>query len=325
MTRSAAALVCAALLAAASPLGAQENREAIRKVDDTVHKSFVGIEVTLKRKTRLERAELEEESLDAEAQRLVQLSENEQFLEAWGVAVDKNLILMADKTLKDADIEKIEATDSTGTKFLLKLQAVGRNHDFVLLQPASPRELTPLEFSDWANPGLGESFHVTHADLVDNAWHLNVSPYIMTNAPLAAAKTWFCIDLMRPGSVVSDKNGATVGVALDAYLWVQPDGRSSFLGKSILADDRITDLDKRTEALRKSLPSGVKRVELTFRAEKTQDRYAPPDEAQQGKAAVFGVVIDDQGTLFIPQDLSRDMVRKVEDIAVVDEGKSLPA
>jgi len=123
----------------------------------------------------------------------------------------------------------------------------------------------------------------------------------MTNAPLAAAKTWFCIDLMRPGSVVSDKNGATVGVALDAYLWVQPDGRSSFLGKSILADDRITDLDKRTEALRKSLPSGVKRVELTFRAEKTQDRYAPPDEAQQGKAAVFGVVIDDQGTLFIPR------------------------
>src|SRR5581483_9782627 len=147
-------------------------------------------------------------------------------------------------------------------------------------------------------------------------------PYIMTNAPLLEPKGWFCMDPMRTGSVVSVKKGATVGIALDAYLWVLPDGRSSFLGKGILADDRLTDLDKRGDALRKALPAGVKRVEILFRAEKTQERYMPAEETAQGKAAVFGVVIDDKGTLFVPQDLSRDLVRKIEDIHVVDDGKS---
>src|SRR5436190_7480837 len=223
---------------------------------------------------------------------------------------------MADKTLKESDIEKIKATDATGAVFEAKLAGVGRNHDFVLLQPAEPRDLVPLEFADWTNPLLGESFHVTHADLVDNAWQLNVSPYILTNAPLVEAKGWFCMDMMRPGSVVSDKKGATVGIALDAYLWVLPDGRSSFLGKSIVADDRLTDLDKRYEPLRKSLPSTIKRVEVTFRSEKTQERYAPSEEGNAGKATLFGVTLDDKGTLFVPQDLSRDMVRKIEDISV---------
>ena len=71
MIRIPAALLSLAIaLSAATPLGAQEDREAIRKTYDAVHKSFVGIEITLKKKSRLEKAELEEESLDAEAQRL---------------------------------------------------------------------------------------------------------------------------------------------------------------------------------------------------------------------------------------------------------------
>jgi S1-C subfamily serine protease len=308
-----------------SSLQAQEDREAIRKVDDAVHKSFVGIDITLKKKTRLEKAELEEESQDAEAQRLFQLSENEQPFETWGLVFEKDLILMADRTLKESDIEKIRVTDASGAKFEAKLHAVGRNHDFVLLKPAEARELVPLAFSDWEPPKLGESFHVTHADLVDNAWQINVSPYIQTNAPLIETKGWFCMDMMRLGSVVSDKKGATVGIALDAYLWITPDGRSSFLGKSILADNRLTDLEKRYEPLRKSLPNVIKRVELTFRSEKQPERYMPPDEGQTGKATVFGVALDDKGTLFVPQDLSRDLVRKIEDISVVEDGKSHPA
>src|SRR4051812_37885846 len=320
MTRTLALLLC---LSAA--LHAQEDREAVRKTYEATRKSFVGLEIFLKKKTRLEKAELEEETLDAEAQRLFQLSENEQPLEAWGVAIEPQVILMADKTLKESDIERIRATDSAGATFEVKLHSVGRRHDFVLLAPTTPHELPPMAFGDWTAPVPGESFHVTHADLVDNAWQLNDSPYIMTNAPLGDVKGWFCMDLLRPGSVVSDKKGAPVGVALDSYLWVLADGRSSFLGGEIKADDRLADLEKCYEPLRKSLPAGVKRVEIIFRAEKTQDRYAAPDESQQGKTAVFGVAIDDKGTLFVPQDLSRDMVRKIEDLSVVEDGKSTPA
>ena len=321
-----AALLCASLCPPWPTLSvAQEDREAIRKTDEAVRKSFLGIDIVLKKKTRLEKAELEEETQDAEAQRLLQLAENEQPFETWGVAVEKDFILMADKTLKESDIEKIQVTDSTGARFEAKLHAVGRNHDFVLLKPVQPRELVPLAFSDWEQPRLGETFHVTHADLVDNAWQINVSPYIQTNAPLVDGKGWFCMDIMRPGAVVSDKKGAPVGIALDTYLWVLPDGRSSFLGKHILADDRLTDLEKRYEPFRKALPTTVKRVEVTFRSEKTQDRFMPADDAQPGKTTLFGVALDDKGTLFVAQDLSRDMVRKIEDIVVVDEGKTHPA
>src|SRR5436309_423100 len=170
-------LLCAALcpLWPMPSLAAQEDREAIRKVDEAVHKSFVGIDITLKKKTRLEKAELEEEAQDAEAQRLFQLSENEQPFETWGLVIEKDLILMADKTLKESDIEKIQVTDAAGAKFEAKVHAVGRNYDFVLLKPAEPRELVPLAFSDWEQPKLGESFHITHAELVDHAWQINVS------------------------------------------------------------------------------------------------------------------------------------------------------
>ncbi len=315
-------LLCASVsLWPISSLGAQEDREAVRKTYENVRKSFVALEIKLRKKTRLEKAETEDDASDAEGQRLHQFMENEQPLDAWAVAIEKDLLLMAEKGLKETDIEKIEATDSTGAKFEAKLAAVGRHHDFVLLKPTSPRELTPLAFAEWTKPALGENFHVAFADRVDHRWHLNVSPYIQTNAPLVDGPGWFCIDLLRPGSVVCDRKGDPVGIALDQYLWVTAEGRSSFLGKGILADDRLSDLEKRYEPLRKALPSSVKRLEITFRAEKSQDRYIPPEETRGGKATLFAVALDEKGTLFVPEDLARDQVRKIEDISVVEEGK----
>jgi S1-C subfamily serine protease len=316
-------LLGAALLAlAAPPAGrAQEDREAVRKTFEAVHASFVGIDIALRKKTRLEKAEVDEEALDAEAQRIAQLAENEQTYESWGVAVSPDTVLMADRGLRSADVEKIEGLDSTGARFELRLHAVGRQHDFVLLKPVAPRPLTPLAFADWKAPALGENFHVTYAERVDNRWHLNVSPYIQTNAPLVAGKDWFCIDVMRPGAVISDRRGATVGVALDQYLWVAADGRSSFLGPALLADEPLTDLEKRYAACRKTLPSAVKRVEISFRADKGAERYAP-EEARTGRSVVFGAALDERGTLFVPEDLSRDLVRKIEDISVVDGGRT---
>ncbi len=309
---------------ASAKAGAQEDREAVRKTFAAVHASFLGIDISLRKKTRLEKAELDEEALDAEAQRVAQLAENEQTYETWGVAVEKDLILMPDRGLRPSDIERIEATDASGARFQAKVHAVGRRHDFVLLTPAAPRELAPLAFSEWKAPALGETFHVTYAERVDNRWHLNVSPYIQTNAPLADGKDWFCIDVMRPGSVISDRNGATVGVALDQYLWVLADGRSSFLGASLIADERLADLERKYAAFRKALPASVKRVEIAFRAERAQERYAP-DETRSGRMVVFGAALDDKGTLFVPEELSRDLVRKIEDVTVVDGGRSFEA
>ncbi len=304
---------------------AQEDREAVRKTFESVHKSFVGIDVHLRKKTRLEKAELEAEAMDAEGQRLLQLAENGQTLEAWGVAIARDLILMPERGLQESDVEKIEAVDSTGARFGARLFAIGRTLDYVLLKPEPARELVPLVFSDWKEPRLGENFHVTYADRVDNRWHLNVSPYIQTNAPLVGSKEWFCIDLMRPGSVVSDQDGNTAGIALDQYLWIRADGRSSFLGKAILADERVAGLEKRYEGFRKALGPSVKKIEILFRADRPADRFMPPDEAQTGRASVFGVALDDRGTLLVPADLSKDLVRKIEDLKIEEGGRSVAA
>jgi hypothetical protein len=266
---------------------------------------------------------MEEDGLDPEVQRLLQIAENQQVLETWGVAVEKDLILMPDLKLRASDVSRIEITDASGGRFEGRLHAVGRNHDFALVTPATPRELTPLEFADWEAPALGESFYVTFADKADGVWHLNVSPFIQTNVPLAPRKEWFCLDSMRRGSVVSDRKGATVGIALDQYLWVLPDGRSSFLGKGILSDERITDLEGRSQELARAAPAFVKRVECTLRPEKGPD-YMPADD-KAGRLVLFGAVIDDRGTLLVPQEVSREVVRKIEDIAVVEDGRRTPA
>ena len=322
MNKSAAALLCASLSLWPLTGWTQEDREAVRKTCEAVRKSFIGLDISLKKKSRIEKTEIEEDSSDAVARKILQLAENEQTLETWGVAITKDLILMPDLSLKESDVAKIEAVDASGAMFEATFHAIGRNHDFVLLKPVAPRELVPLAFSDWERPALGGSFHVTIADRVDGVWHLNVSPYIQTNSPLVEIPGWFCMDTIRPGSLISDGTGLPVGIALDQYLWVRPDGRSSFLGKAILADERLVDIEKRIDPMRQELAASVKRVEITFRAEKTQERYVPPDDAQSGRVTLFGVPLDDQGTLFIPETLSRDMVRKIEDIRVMDEGKA---
>ncbi|HYE98845.1 MAG TPA: PDZ domain-containing protein, partial [Planctomycetota bacterium] len=245
--------------------------------------------------------------------------------QAWAVAIRPDLLVMADAGLRPADVEKIECTDASGVRFEASFGRLGRDFDFIELRPSAPRELVPLAFGEWTPPPLGSHFHVTYADRVDGRWHLNVSPYIQTNAPLAPLKGWFCIDLLRPGSVVADAKGVPAGIAFDQHLWIEPDGRSSFLGPSILSDPRVEEVDDRIARVRTSLAGTVKRVELTFRQEAPADRFGMPDDKRPARVAVFGLPIDDRGTLLVPENLARETIRKIEDLAVVDGNRRLPA
>ncbi len=324
--RPGPALLAAGLLLLPGALaGAQEDRETVRQVHATVRRSFLGIEIFLHKKTRLEKADLEEEAHDPEVQHLLTLADNQQPLETWGVAVEKDTILVADLKLKPSDVSRIDIVDPAGERFEGRFHAVGRNHDFILLKPAAERLLEPLAFADWEAPALGDYFYVTFADRVDGAWHLNVSPYIQTNAPLVPREGWFCIDAMRRGSVISDRKGATVGIALDRHPWVLPDGRSSFLGKAILADERLADLDGKYREMSRALPAFIKRVECSLRHEKSVPFRPGPDDAKDDRLVLFGVTVDDRGTLFIPGEVSREIIRRIEDIAVEEEDRRLSA
>jgi hypothetical protein len=317
----------AALLAVAAQAAgpAPDEEEAVRRAHAAVHPSFVALEIAVRKRTRIEKAELEEDPPDPELRAAYEAAEQELPLETWGVAVAPDLILTHDRGLREGDFVRIDAVDATGTRFSARPAGVGLDHDFLLLRPADPRPLTPLAFGPWRAPALGERFHVTFAERVDGRWHLNVSPYIQTNAPLVPGEGWFCIDLLRPGSVVSDRHGTPVGIALDQYLWVRPDGRSSFLGPALLADPRVEDLERRADALRQALPSVIKRIEASFRLEGPPDRRsAMSDEVRSGRAVFFGVTLDERGTLFVPEDLPRDVVRKIEELRVSEGGRWYP-
>ncbi len=316
------ARACVLLVAATPP---QDDRQTVPRVYETVRRSMVGIEITLRKKTRLEKAELAEEPVDPDVQYLLNLAENQQVFQTWGVAVAKDLILMADHKIRPSDAARIDITDASGQRFQGAFAGIGRNHDFVLLKPTTPRELAPLEFSDWKVPALGEHFYVTFADMADGSWQINVSPYIQTNAPLTPKEGggWFCLDNLRRGSIVSDKEGTTVGVALDQYLWVSPDGRSSFVGKSIIADERLDDAEARYAELSKAVQQSVRRIEMSLRQDKTPDFL--PSAEKTGRIVLYGAVVDGRGTLLIPAEVDRDAVRKVEDIHVVDQGRRIPA
>ncbi len=314
------ALIALALLLACP----QEDRETIPKVYKNVQPSFVAVEITLRKKSRIEKAEIEQNEPDPQVLRLLSLSETRQTLDAWGVVLEKNLILLPDFAATSRDVEKLQLTDASGKTFSGTLHAVGRRHDFVLVKPEDGVDLNPIEFADWDPIKPGEYFYVTYADRSDGFWELNVSPYIMTNAPLIPDRRggWYCMDPIRPGSVISDRSGATVGIALDRYLWVLPDGRSSFLGKGLLKDERITDLEAKYAELHKAVPPRVYRVKITFRAEKASDfgrRSLPDPKADQ--TILFGVAVDERGTILLSQELQRDQVRKIEEIRVV-EGSS---
>lgn len=318
----------AALLALAAQASgpAPDEQEALRRAHAAVHPSFVALEITVRKRTRIEKAEIEEDPPDPEIRAAYEAAEQGLPLETWGVAIAPDLILTHDRGLRESDYARVEAVDATGTRFAARPAGIGLDHDFLLLRPSDPRPLTPLAFGPWRPPTLGERFHITFAERVDGRWHLNVSPYIQTNAPLTPGEDWFCIDPLRPGSVVSDRHGTPVGIALDQYLWVRPDGRSSFLGPGILADPRVQDLERRVEAVRQKLPSVLKRIEASFRLERTSERRGGmPDEARSGRAVFFGVTLDERGTLFVPEDLPRDLVRKIEELRVSEENRSYPA
>ena len=159
---------------------------------------------------------------------------------------------------------------------------------------------------------------------MDRQWHLNVSPYIVTNLPLLDAKGWMLIDRMRPGALLFDSKGRCVGVPLDQYLWTLESGRNSFVGASIVADERVSfeDLDKRFKELQKSLAPSLLKVELMLRQDRNPDYYDP--DAQSARVPLYGLPLDERGTLLVPQEFTREIVNKIEELRVVEKGKILP-
>jgi S1-C subfamily serine protease len=314
-----------ALLIAALPAQERQDKETIQHCYKAGRASMVGLEFHLRKKSRIERMEQELEGLDPEEQALTQLAENQQTFETWGIVVDaEGSILVPDLYLRPKDVEKTVVTAPDGSTVEAKLHSIGRNYDFAILKPSGKVNAAPASFEKFERFELGSNFYVVYMDRVDRQWHLNVSPYIVTNAPLEERKDWLLIDQMRKGALLFDAKGRCVGVPLDTYLWQSEDGRDSFIGERILKDDRILleDLDRKSRDFQRALAQSVKKVEASLREDRGSEYFDP--EERGAKLSLFALPLDEKGTLLIPQELSRDTINKIEEIRVVDRGQAVP-
>jgi hypothetical protein len=302
----------------------RQDKEIIQKCGAAARASMVAVEIHFRKKTRLEKLEMEFDEIDQEQQQIQQLAESQQSLDVWGVAIDADTLLVPDYAIRSKDVEKIVATGADGKSFEVALHALGRNFDGALLKAKEKVALTPVTFEKFEPFELGTNFYIVHAERVDRQWHLNVSPYIVTNLPLLDAKTWMLIDRMRAGSLLFDAKGRCVGVPLDQYLWTLEDGRNSFVGTSILADERVSfdDLERRFKELQKAVAPSLVKVEIMLRQDRNPEYYDP--DAQSARVPLFGLPLDERGTLLVPQEFTREIVNKIEELRVVDKGKILP-
>ncbi len=311
----------ALLLLLPASLSAQDRPDGavLRKVHESVRRSLVGLELTLKKPSRLDRESRErrEERRDADG-----LAQERLTLDTWGVVLDAaGRLAMADPGLDPSSIEKIAGTSPDGSRFEAVVDGVGRRHDCLYLKADPPPPgAAPLAFEDFEPFALGDAYSAAYVERVDGRWHVNLGAYLVTNAPLAPEKGAFRLtDRVRPGSVVHDAKGRCVGVAFDDTLWSEPGG-DSFLGKAFAAEAPVPlkELEDSTKALKARIGAAAHKVELELRVE-AEDRYGR-DAGPGSKLVLYGLPVDAAGTLVVPSDLPAAVLRRVETVTVTPPG-----
>ncbi|MHC4607108.1 MAG: S1 family peptidase, partial [Planctomycetota bacterium] len=337
-------IALAVLIALQTPLPAQEPEraeesvpeaapekidegEAIRKAYEAARPSIVTLEIMLRKKTPRELQDLDQETLDQLARTLINFAESNYPLKTFGVCIDGDgHVLIRDYHIRPDDIEEAKATDWKGNECAATLAALGTNYNYAVLKLDKPSaDLKPLEFKDFEPFELGSHFHVVYVDRVDENPHINVSPYIVTDAPTADEKGWRLLDEMRIGAVVADEKGRPVGITTDDYLWTTPEGQDSFVGAGILADTRIPmdDVENRKAGLRGRVGPAVGRFEVIFRPESEEE--SPGYGRQDERVKVFGLPIDDKGTFLVPTNLSPEWSRRIKEILLMQGRARTPA
>ena len=196
--------------------------------------------------SQMEKADMIQETISREDQIVIDLSDNEFPLQTYGICIDsEGRILVPDLHVTPNDIKSVTAIDWKGNKSEADLVAIGKGYDSAIFKLAKPSgDLKPLTFVKFEPFELGTSFFLTYVDRVDQSPHINVSPYIVTDAPLVKEKDWKLLDQIRRGAVIGNAKGEPVGISMDQFLWTKEGGRDSFLGNNVKSDKRISFRDQ---------------------------------------------------------------------------------
>ena len=122
------------------------------------------------------------------------------------------------------------------------------------------------------------------------------------------------------GALVLNGEGKPVGFVMAERMWDTPEGRTTWRGTTLMQMRRITcdEMKKMLEETAETVRKSVIKLEFTYRDEDGEG-YGMPGGYSSAPEEVFGLVVDEGGTVFVPRDMDEGTVNRIEDIAFKDE------
>jgi hypothetical protein len=255
-----------------------------------------------------------------------------------GVRVSADgLVLIRDPNLPLNRYEEITATDAAGVATPMRVAGVLEHYAAVLLEPVTPpaRKLPCLAFEK-TDLRTGDRLLLAHPAFLEDTLAFDVEESFASSVAVEGDEkrlqlVWWqepseneIYSNAVPGTapIVFDGRGRAIGIGLDNSLWTSSDGADSWIGARIMADDRRKP-DALAAAAQKIIAaarSSVKEIEIRFR---NDSRVPDETELEEGRLIVYGLLLDKDGVIFVPTELDRFTVRKIDKITVVEGDKRI--
>ncbi len=250
-----------------------------------------------------------------------------------GVRVNADgLVLIRDPNLPLKRYEEITATDAAGAVTAMRVAGVLEHYAAVLLEPVSPPpEKLPFLAFEKAELKTGDRFLLAEPAFIEDALVFDVDENFASSVAVESQEkhlqlVWWAEPTYNEvysnaapsvAPIVFDTLGRPIGVALDNSLWTSSDGADSWIGTRIMADERRTPeaLAAVSQKIITAAHASVKEIEIRFRSDSRV-----PDEFRldEGRLMAYGLLLDKDGTIFVPTDMDRSVVRKIDKITLIE-------
>jgi hypothetical protein len=249
------------------------------------------------------------------------------------------MVLIRDPNLPLRRYARIKGTDVSGKTCELRVAAVLENHAAVLLEPVEPPK-EPLPFLDFAEAGLapGDLFLIADPTYLEETLAVEMrqvsgADIVVPGQEPIEHMLWWVTGASAEGIghyvplsalIILDKQAQPIGVALDSALWQTESGMDSWIGRSIMADRRISpaELEEITKRVLDEAATAVCEVGIQFREDSAIARRLG---AENDTVHLYGLLLDQTGRVFIPTDMDRTAVRQIEKFTVKNGGGTIKA
>jgi hypothetical protein len=250
-----------------------------------------------------------------------------------GVRVSADgLVLIRDPNLPLDRYEEITTTNAAGVATPMRVAGVLEHYAAVLLEPlAPPAQKLPCLAFEKTDLRTGDRLLLAQPAFIEDALAFDVDESFASSVAVEGDEkrlqlVWwqeptdnemYSNAVPSTAPIVFDGRGRAIGIGLDNSLWTSSDGADSWIGARIMADDRRTP-DALAAAAQKIIAaarSSVKEIEIRFRSD---SRVADEARLEEGRLIAYGLLLDKDGTIFVPTDLDRFTVRKIDKVAVIE-------